>query len=92
MFTITGKKQSTAATAIFDVAVSGSNQALKIGANAMIGIALAAIATGISARPSDRNRPTTIANRIPAPEPSRKPTNASLNVYQPAAQSVPRWS
>src|SRR3954447_3838782 len=56
VLTITGKKQRTAATAIFEVAASGSNQALKIGANAMIGTALAAIAIGISARPSDAKR------------------------------------
>src|SRR6476646_4893247 len=49
VLTMTGKKQRTAAVAIRGVSESGSNQALKIGANAMIGIAFAAIAIGMSA-------------------------------------------
>src|SRR4051812_27090283 len=91
-FTITGKKHSTAATAIFELGESGSNQALKIGAKAMIGIAFAAIAIGMSARPSDWKRPTTTAKAIPADEPITNPQNASLNVYQPALQSESRCS
>src|SRR3954453_1370100 len=46
VLTKTGKKQRTAAVAIRGAGESGSNHALKIGANAMIGIALAAIGTG----------------------------------------------
>src|SRR5712691_4204705 len=41
---ITGKKQSTAAIAIFENGLSKPNQLFMIGANAMIGIALAATA------------------------------------------------
>ncbi len=45
MLTITGKKQSTAAIAIFEKSwLSTPNQLFVIGAKAMIGIALAAIA------------------------------------------------
>src|SRR5215472_11876767 len=43
VFTSTGKKQSTAAIAIFDPFENGLNQAFMIGAKAMIGIAFAAI-------------------------------------------------
>ena len=65
MFTITGKKQSTPAIAIFECGESGSNQALKIGANAMIGTAFAAIAIGISAVPTARKRATSDGERDP---------------------------
>src|SRR3954468_20295828 len=44
VFTKTGKKQRTAAIAIFDVLPNGPNHAFVIGAKAMIGTALAAIA------------------------------------------------
>src|SRR5437016_169043 len=47
VFTSTGKKQSTAAIAIFDDLSSGENHAFVIGAKAMIGTAFAAIAYGI---------------------------------------------
>src|SRR5215207_7643406 len=43
MFTSTGKKQRTAAIAIFDHGESSPNQLFVIGAKAMIGIAFAAI-------------------------------------------------
>src|SRR5436305_15029009 len=42
--TRTGKKQSTAAITIFELLLNGENHAFAIGANAMIGTALAAIA------------------------------------------------
>ena len=44
MFTRTGKKQRTAAIAIFENFEKGENQASVIGAKAMIGTAFAAIA------------------------------------------------
>src|ERR671917_1804922 len=50
VFTSTGKKQSTAAMAIFESGFRRPNQLFVMGANAMIGIALAAIAYGMSAR------------------------------------------
>ena len=49
----------------------------------MIGTAFAAIAIGISALPSARKRPTSVATRMPSAEPIAKPPSASLNVYQP---------
>ena len=55
MFTSTGKKQSTAAIAIFEP-LSIPNQAIAIGAKAMIGMAFAAMKYGISAVPSGRKR------------------------------------
>ena len=67
------------------------NQAFAIGANAMIGIALAATKYGISADPSGRKRASTSAAAIPpetpideAPErlgervPARRPEDAAL--------------
>jgi len=50
----TGKKQSTAAIAIFEKMFSRPNQLFMIGAKAMIGIALAATANGMKAVPSGR--------------------------------------
>src|SRR6478609_8293824 len=64
VLTITGKKQRTAAVAILGAGESGSNQALKIGEKAMIGIALAAIASGISASPSRRKRASSTAMKM----------------------------
>ena len=93
MLTITGKKQSTPAIAIFECGESGLNQALKIGAKAMIGTAFAAIAIGISAVPSARKRPTNVGEDDPERRSrSTKPPSASLNVYQPAGKSVCRSS
>ena len=80
VFTITGKKQRTAAIAIFEKGFRSPNQLFVIGANAMIGTALAATANGISASPTVRKRARKSANRIPSPEPSAKPPSASLNV------------
>src|ERR671933_1534976 len=84
VFTSTGKKQSTAAIAIFDDLFRGENHAFVIGAKAMIGTAFAAIAYGINARPSDRQRASTTATSSASPHPIAKPPTASSNVYQPA--------
>jgi hypothetical protein len=65
---------------IFDQGLRIPNQAFVIGANAMIGTALAATANGISASPTVRKRARKSANRMPSPEPSAKPPSASLNV------------
>jgi hypothetical protein len=80
VLTIVGKKQSTAAIAIFENGLSSPNQLFVIGENAMIGTALAAIANGISARPILRNRARNNAVTMPRPAPSRKPPIASLRV------------
>src|SRR5438874_12341050 len=87
VLTSTGKKHSTAAIAIFELLLRGENQVFVIGAKAMIGIALAAIAYGISALPSRRQRASTRARRIAAAEPTAKPPSASWNVNQPALHS-----
>ena len=80
MFTITGKKTRIAAIAIFEVFESGPNHWFVIGAKAMIGTALAAIANGSSARPRLRKRASTIAETIASVEPITKPPSASENV------------
>ena len=88
MFTSTGKKQRTAAIAIFELFVSPPpNHWFVIGAKAMIGIAFAATAYGSSAVPSGRQRASTRANRIAIPEPITNPPSASWNVYHPADHS-----
>ena len=91
MFTSTGKKQSRPAIAIFEP-LSIPNQAIAIGAKAMIGIALPAMKYGISAVPSERKRASTSAARIAAEQPAAKPQRASWKVNQPAAHSVSRSS
>src|SRR5207244_1612535 len=90
VFTSTGKTQSTAAIAIFDDLLSGENHAFVIGAKAMIGTAFAAIAYGISALPSGRQRASTSATTIARPLPMTKPPSASWNVNQPALHSACR--
>src|SRR5215210_4627850 len=90
VFTSTGKKQSTAAITIFESWLSVPNQLFVIGANAMIGIAFAAIANGISAVAKVRQRARTSAVRIAAEQPITQPPKASSNVNQPALQSVSR--
>src|SRR3954449_13305343 len=61
VFTMTGKNTRIAAMAIFEVFSSGPNHWLVIGANAMMGTALAAMANGINAPPSRRKRAITTA-------------------------------
>ncbi len=92
MFTRTGKKQSTPAIAHFECGLRTPNQAFVIGANAMIGIALAAIAYGMTPSPTRFHRASAIATTIAEPEPKTKPPSASLNVYQPECTSTCRLS
>src|SRR5919199_1217548 len=92
VFTSTGKKQSTAAIAIFDDLFSGENHAFVIGAKAMIGTAFAAIAYGITALRSGFHRARTTPTRIASALPITNPPSASWNVNQPALQSVWRSS
>ena len=90
MLTSTGKKQSSAAMKIFEL-FSIPNQAFAIGANAMIGIALAAMKYGISADPSGAEaREHERRARCRRRRRSTKPQNASVNVYQPAGQRTLR--
>ena len=69
--------------------MSGLNQAFVIGANAMIGMAFAAIAYGIRALPTRSQRATTTATRIPAAQPIANPPIASWKVTQPMCHSWP---
>src|ERR687884_1996782 len=92
VFTSTGKKQSTAAIAIFDDLFRGENQAFVIGAKAMIGTALAAIAYGITALRSGFQRASAVPARMARPLPIAKPPSASWKVNQPALQSAGRSS
>src|SRR5437763_16978113 len=64
VFTSTGKKQRTAAIAIFELFENGENHASAIGAKAMIGKAFAAIAYGMRATPSLRQRASESAKRL----------------------------
>ena len=89
VLTSTGKKQSNAAMKIFEL-FSIPNQALAIGANAMIGTALAAMKYGINAEPSGLNRASSSAAAIPKETPATNPQKASVNVYQPAGQRTLR--
>src|SRR5579864_83188 len=69
VFTSTGKKHSTAAITIFENFENGENQASVIGAKAMIGIAFAAIAYGIRAPPTRRQRARASATTSARPQP-----------------------
>src|SRR5918994_5728725 len=69
VFTIMGKKHRTAAMTIFEVMPVTPNQLFVIGANAMIGTAPAAIAYGITAAWSSRQRATATAARNPSEQP-----------------------
>src|SRR2546423_601416 len=84
--TSTGKKQRTAAITIFDQGLRSPNHAFVIGAKAMIGMAFAAIAYGMSARPTGFQRARTRASRNARLQPRAKPPRASLNVNHPALQ------
>ena len=64
-----GKKQRIAAIAIFEDMPVTPNQLFVIGANAMIGIAQAAIAYGMTAARSSRYRAIAAAARNPAAQP-----------------------
>src|SRR5690349_11316229 len=77
VLTITGKNTRIPAMAIFEVFSSGPNHWFVIGANAMIGTALAAMANGISARPSRRKRDITTAEATARALPTTHPPNAS---------------
>src|SRR5918999_2061516 len=92
VLTKTGKKQRTAAIAILESGFSRPNHWFVIGAKAMIGIAFAAIAYGITAERRVRKRARRGATSTAAEQPIANPPSASLNVYQPAFQSTSRSS
>ena len=72
-FTTTGTKTSTATIIIFDSGLSTPNQLFMSGAKAMIGTALAPMATGRSSSRAVAKRAvksdTTTPNRVPSPNP-----------------------
>src|SRR5262249_54329455 len=89
---IVGKKQSTGGMTICETGLIRPNQLLVIGANAMIGTALAAIASGMRAVPTVRNRASSSAARTPRLAPIANPPSASLSVYRPACHRAPLLS
>ena len=80
MLICTGKKQRTAAIAIFENGFSRPNQLFMIGAKAMIGTAFAATANGMNAVPSGRKAAKTSETATARLEPIAKPPSASLKV------------
>src|SRR4051794_17904154 len=92
VLTSTGKKHRTAAIMIFDQGLKIPNQALVIGANAMMGTAFAAIMYGISALPSGRQRASASAEGKAAEQPITNPATASLKVIQAPSRRAVRLS
>ena len=92
VLTSTGKKQRAAAMTTFDHGLKVPNQAFVIGANAITGMAFAAIRYGTSAFPSGRQRASTSAAAMAVALPSTRPPNASLKVIHAAFRSASRLS
>ena len=84
---ITGKNDRTAAIIILLSGLSRPNQVLNSGAKAMIGIALAAIASGSSSARAVPQRAARNATTTPAVVPMRKPPTASMIVLRAEAAS-----
>ena len=82
---MTGKKTSIATIIILLTGLVTPNQAFAIGANAMIGIALAAMANGMSAPRARAKREVAKATTRPPVSPMAKPPTASISVVSPAA-------
>ncbi len=80
VLTITGKKTIRVTMKIRASGLSTPNQALEIGAMAMIGMELAAIATGMSASRAVAHRAVANAAITPSVTPTRKPASASKPV------------
>ena len=77
---MTGKKTSRAAIIIFESGLVTPNQELKMGAMAMIGIALAATANGSTASRAFAHRATANATTTPTSVPMTSPPIASKSV------------
>ena len=77
MLAMTGKNDRTAAIIILDSGLSEPNQALNSGANAMIGIAPAATATGSITERMPAQRVANKATTTPAETPMMNPPTAS---------------
>ena len=89
MLTITGKKTIAATIIVRGRRLTGPNQLIVIGANAMIGTVLAPIATGRRVSRAVRSAPQGGRRRTPATRPMAKPTTASRRrEEQPAGQRV----
>ena len=77
---MTGKNTSTAAISAFESGLMSPNQLLISGANAMIGTALAATASGSRMPRAVTKRAATNATARPASVPISSPTSASWSV------------
>ena len=78
---MTGKKLRTAAIIIFESGFSSPNHVLNSGANAMIGMALAATASGSSSARIEDQRAAANAKTTPVVVPMRNPPTASTIVF-----------
>src|SRR5450759_1250522 len=87
---MTGKKQMIAEIIALEICWSIPHQLFMIGAKAMMGIELAAIAKGRSDSRTITNRAVIVPARIPATEPRTSPATISHNVYDAAAHSSGR--
>ena len=85
--TTTGKKTRTATIIILDSGLSTPNQLFISGANAMIGTALAPIASGSSSSRAVANRAVRAATMTPAAVPMASPPRASKSVETAATRS-----
>src|SRR5262245_7107627 len=89
---ITGKNTRPAAIIAFENWESTPNQLLKIGANAMIGIELAAIANGMSEPRTIPERAARTPTTMPPTEPMTRPPTISTSVYTVALASSGRFA
>ena len=92
MLAITGKNDRTAAIIIFDSGLSRPNQALNSGANAMIGMAPAATASGSMTARIPAQREAMNATATPALTPMMNPPTASMTVWRAESHSGKRTS
>jgi hypothetical protein len=89
---ITGKKTMTATIIILDSGLSIPNQLLSIGAKAIIGTELAAMATGIKLSLAVVQRAVAKATPTPNVLPMKNPPSASFVVNQPTWMSKSKSS
>src|SRR5688572_20851243 len=83
-----GKKTIIATIAILEAGFVSPNQLLVIGAKAIIGTELAAIAKGIIASLMTVQRAVTNATKTPAPQPIANPPTAAYNVAKVASTRI----
>ena len=83
-----GKKTMIATIAILEAGLVMPNQLFMIGAKAIIGTELAAMAKGIVASLTMVQRDVISATRMPLPQPMMNPPNASQNVAPAASNNI----